>query len=96
MAEYCLHEETAAAQNHVGHHAHKHADKSSKDTDQKKKNGAVDWDCPSCQHSTAAAVSAMAAVPLPNNTSAPILILHQRFPDRSPDNPFRPPLPARL
>ena len=95
VAEYCQHEEEVAAQNHFGHHTHKHVDKSGEGKDQKK-NGIGDWDCPSCQHSTAVAIPAVSAAPLPNNTSAPVFLLHQRFPDRSPDNPFRPPLIAGL
>ena len=95
VAEYCLHEETVAAQNHLGHHAHKHDNKSGEGKDQKKP-GFEDWDCPSCQHSTAVVAIAAGASPLPTDTSAPRLFLHQRFPDRSPDNPFRPPLIAGL
>lgn len=99
IAEYCQHEETVAAQNHVGHHAHEHVDKSgdnTRDNTNQKKNGMADLDCPSCLHSTAFAILALPATALPNCSVAPILFEHQQMPDRSPENPFRPPLVAGL
>ena len=95
IAEYCQHEETVAAQNHVGHHAHEHVEKAGEVPDQKK-SAFGDLDCPSCQHSTAVAILALSATTLPSSTVAPISVRDQQIPDRSPENPFRPPLLAGL
>jgi hypothetical protein len=94
VAEYCQHEEAAVAQNHLGHHAHKHVDDA---PDSKgKKGGFVDLDCPSCQHANATAILDLPAAMLPRFSVTPITFLSQSIPCRSPDNPFRPPLAIRL
>lgn len=94
VAEYCQHEEAATAQNHIGHHAHKHIDKTP--DDKVKKISFGDLDCPSCQHSTAVAIPGLPAATLPHASVVPIIFLSQSIPQRSPDNPFRPPLAIRL
>ena len=94
VAEYCQHEEVVSAQDHVGHHAHKHVDKTSDHKTKKVSFG--DLDCPSCQHSTTFTIIDLPAAPTPCASVAPIIFLSQSIPQRSPDNPFRPPLPARL
>ena len=94
VAEYCQHEEVVASQNHVGHHAHKHVDKTP--DDKAKKISFGDLDCPSCQHSTAVAILDLPPAPIPHASVAPIIFLSQSIPHRSPDNPFRPPLATRL
>jgi hypothetical protein len=94
VADYCQHEEVAAAQNHVGHHAHKHTDKAPEDKGKKASFG--DLDCPNCQHSTPVAMMQLPATPVPHFSTAPIIFLSQSIPHRSPDNPFRPPLAIRL
>ena len=94
VADYCQHEEAASAQNHIGHHAHKHIDATP--DDKVKKISFGDLDCPSCQHSTAFAILDLPAAKIPHASVAPIVFLSQSIPQRSPDNPFRPPLKARL
>ena len=97
VAEYCQHEELVTAQDHVGHHAHKHVERVNKSPDDKaKKISFGDLDCPSCQHSTAVAILDLPRATLPHASVAPIIFLSQSIPHRSPDNPFRPPLATRL
>ncbi len=93
VGDYCQHEALVAAQKHVGHHAHKHVDKSPEDKLKKVSFG--DLDCPSCQHSTPAALPQLPTTPVPHFSAAPIIFLSQSIPHRSPDNPFRPPLAIR-
>lgn len=94
VADYCQHEEVVAAQNHVGHHEHKHIDKTPEDKSKKASFG--DLDCPSCQHSTPAAMMYLPVSLVPDFSTAPIVFLNHSIPHRSPDNPFRPPLAIRL
>ena len=92
MAEYCQHEEAVAAQHHVGHHVHDHVDKTHDGKD--KKSGLGDLDCPACHHSTGAAILHVPAETVPHVSVEPVFFHFQRIPNRSPDNPFRPPLIA--
>ena len=97
VAEYCQHEEVASAQDHVGHHAHKHIEHVEQTPDDKaKKLSFGDLDCPSCQHSTSFVILDLPAATVQHGTVGPISLLSQSIPHRSPDNPFRPPLAARL
>ena len=97
VAEYCQHEEGVIAQNHIGHHVHEHVEHADKTPDDKaKKFGFGDLDCPSCQHSTTFVILDLPAAALPHASVSPIVFLSQSIPYRSPDNPFRPPLAARL
>ena len=92
VADYCQHEELVAAQDHVGHHAHKHVERVDQTPDDKaKKLSFGDLDCPTCQHSTSFVNLKLAAAAVPNGTVAPISFLSQSIPQRSPDNPYRPP-----
>jgi Zn ribbon nucleic-acid-binding protein len=91
VANYCQHEEVGAAQNHMGHHAHQHADKTIEDKG--KKATFADLDCPNCQHSTSAAMMMqLPTIPVPHFSAVPCIFRNQSIPHRSPDNPFRPPL----
>ena len=94
VADYCQHEEVVAAQDHIGHHAHKHVDKTP--DDKAKKISFGDIDCPNCQHSTSFAILDLPVATLPHVSVTPITFLSRSIPYRSPDNPFRPPLAARL
>lgn len=96
VADYCQHEEVVAAQDHFGHHAHKHVEHVEKSPDDKaKKISFGDIDCPNCQHSTSFAIHDLPAATIPHASVAPITFLIQSIPHRSPDNPFRPPLAVR-
>ncbi|MBL8525745.1 MAG: hypothetical protein JNN20_18845 [Betaproteobacteria bacterium] len=90
VSTYCRHEATPAAQIHAGHHDHEHvgAVKKAAKVDS---SGFEDLDCPSCLTSFVNAV-VMAEMPsLHATTAVPILWHSHLIPDRSPDNPFRPP-----
>ena len=92
VADYCQHEESRLAQKHVGHHAHNHVDQGH---DSKGKTGGFgDQDCPTCHHAPAAIVISPIEPLLPS-TPVQIAFRSHRIPDRSPDNPFRPPHFAR-
>ncbi len=94
VADYCQHEEAAEGQNHVGHHEHKHINKTPED--KAKKGSFGDLDCPSCQHSTPVAMIHLPTTSAPQFATTQITFLSQSIPHRSPDNPFRPPLAIRL
>ena len=91
VGEYCQHESTPAAQQHVGHHAHQHVDKPG---NKESKKGAADWDCPACHHLTGAFAAMVAVMPLPIDTALQPAFVSDAVPQRAPDNPFRPPLSA--
>ncbi|MBL8522727.1 MAG: hypothetical protein JNN20_03460 [Betaproteobacteria bacterium] len=94
MGNYCKHETTPAAQAHVAHHEHQHAksthDTGKKDTGKKDAGGYEDQDCPTCHVTFASSINAI-DTGSPPDAGAPILFYDHLIPDRSPDNPYRPP-----
>lgn len=92
MGDYCQHETTPAAQQHLGHHAHQHVDKPGDKESPKK--AAADWDCPACHHLTGAFAPTISVAPLPIDVALRPVFISQAIPQRAPDNPFRPPLTA--
>lgn len=92
VSDYCKHETAAAAQQHPGHHAHKHVDPPRESNETQK--GSLDWDCPFCHHSAGAAMPVVMADAL--RVGSPLLVDFdsQAIAQRAPDNPFRPPLLA--
>ena len=90
MADYCRHETSAASQQHAGHHAHKHLE--SGHGDKKDANGGFgDRDCPSCNHVPVAGIT-FQGFDLPLVLAdVPIVFSGHLIPQRSPENPFRPP-----
>lgn len=94
VGSYCRHEATAES-SHVGHHEHKHEQGNfAEDNDKDDRDSFDDQDCPTCHCSFAYGVNVGEAASLPAKVSAPILFRSQAIPDRSPDNPYRPPLVA--
>lgn len=91
VAEYCQHETAPAAQSHLGHHDKQTVDKSGK-PDKDKSGVPGDFDCPMCHHLCASAVVVDASTSFAAIGGSPQLVLHDSFPQRPPENPFRPPL----
>lgn len=88
-AEYCQHEETRAAQKHMGHHSHEHI---GDEQEPSKSKGYADQDCPTCHaHNLSVPLTAQPAQ-FGVETDSPDFEIQTRVPYRSPDNPFRPPL----
>lgn len=92
VGSYCRHEAAVAAKSHVGHHEHEHEHAKPVKADGKGDSGTFeDQDCPTCHYSFVYGVSAIEMASLPDVATAPILFRSHLIPDRSPDNPFRPP-----
>ena len=92
MGEYFSHEYAQAA-DHDGHHEHQLTDHRDDHTPDEK-NAGSHQDCH--QHQTAAAIHELPPTVMPRVCATPIVFISHSIPSRSPDNPFRPPLPTRL
>lgn len=92
VAAYCLHESSAATQQHAGHHAHEHHDQSNdrQDTD---KGKLVDPDCATCL-AHAVYIEPAAAATIHVQAKRAVFSPYSAFiPDPLPRSVFRPPLP---
>lgn len=95
LAQYCAHEKSPAAQQHLGHHDHEHKG-SSGDKAPDESEGLNDIDCPTCHHLCGNTMLVASTTTLMEPSIARDLSPLQVCPYRSPDNPFRPPLVAGI
>ena len=80
-----------AAQLHLGHHDKQGVEKAA-DSEKSKSGVPGDFDCPMCHHLCASAVFLDASTSIAEAGGSPRLQLHESFPQRPPESPFRPPL----
>ena len=85
-AAICKHE--ASGPSHFGHHEHKHDQHSASAV----QPDGTDTDCATCHGTGVPALMVGAALTLPALVSPPPATAPQRWVQRAPDNPLRPPL----
>jgi hypothetical protein len=91
VAQYCLHEPTSAAQQHVGHHDHEHEQKASQPADDGKAK-TFDADCATCVAHLVHATSPCIGTVLPHADAPRFGAYFAFIPESLPDTLFRPPL----
>lgn len=91
VAVYCQHEVLPAAQAHLGHHDNQVVDDST-ESDKTKSGVPGDFDCPTCHQLCASGVVVEASTSIAEAGVRPQFQLHDSFPQRPAESPFRPPL----
>lgn len=90
VAEYCQHEVAPAAQVHLGHHGGSPVTKAA-DGGKDKSGERGELDCPTCHQLCATALVVDVSSAAVDVADCPQFALLQSFPQRPPENPFRPP-----